>query len=55
MIGVITACFNWSGKHASSNDLFTMDCRTEKIILEIILDKPTGTGSNKQFFFFIHV
>ena len=53
MIGVITACFHWSGKHASSNDLFTMDCTTEKIILENIINKPTGTGSSKQFFLFM--
>ena len=52
MIGVITACFNWSEKHASSNDLFTMACTTGKIILENILNKPTGTGSSKQFFLF---
>ena len=51
MIGVITACFNWSGKHAFLNDLFTMDCTTGKIILKNILNKPTGTGSNKQFFY----
>ena len=53
MIGVITASFNWSGKHASSNDLFTMDCRTGKIILENILNKPTETGSSKKFFLFM--
>ena len=35
------------------NDLFTMDCTTGKIILENILNKPTGTGSNKQFFLFL--
>ena len=53
MIGVIAACFNWSGKHASSNDLFTMDCTTGKIILENILNQLTGTGSSKQFFLFM--
>ena len=44
---------NWSGKHASSNDLFAMDCTPGKIILKNILNKPTGTGSSKQFFLFI--
>ena len=51
MIGVITARFNWSGKHVSSNDLFTMDCTTEKLYWKIYLSNQQEPDQASSFFY----
>ena len=57
MIRGITACFNWSGKHASSNDLFTINCTTAKnYIGKCIAQYLTNQQEPDQASsFFIHV